>query len=85
MEITKELKEKLMKAGSLEEVKGLLGDQATKEEVAELWNQIQPKKAAEELGTLEDDDLEGVVGGVAFRKPEDIVLPVVPSKPQVKR
>ena len=29
MEITKELKEKLLKAGSLEETKALLGDQAT--------------------------------------------------------
>ena len=43
MEITKELKEKLLQAGSLEEVKALLGEQATEEETARLWHEI-PKR-----------------------------------------
>lgn len=38
MVITKELKEKLLQAGSPEEEKALLGEQATEEETARLWH-----------------------------------------------
>ena len=50
MEITKELREKLLTANSEEEVKALLGDQATEEEAARAWHEIQKSR---EPGDLE--------------------------------
>ena len=69
MEITKELKEKLPKAGSKEAVKSM----------------PDTKAAAKDLETVKDDDLEGVVGGIAIRKPEEKILPVVPATPKVDK
>ena len=62
MEITKELKEKLLKANSEEEVKAILGDEATQEEAAFVWEKVQAKKA-EILEAVDDDELEAVNGG----------------------
>ena len=59
MEITKELKEKLLNANSEEEVKALLGDQATEAECSRAWREIQ--KAAMEA--VDDDELASVSGG----------------------
>ena len=66
MEITKELKEKLLNANSEEEVKALLGDQATEEEKAKVWNEIQRKRSQENLEEADDDELEVVNGGVCI-------------------
>ena len=63
MEITKELKEKLLKANSEEEVKALLGDQATEEDAAFVWEKLQAKKAEGALSEVDDDELEAVSGG----------------------
>ena len=63
MEITKELKEKLLNANSEEEVKALLGDQATEEDAAFVWEKLQAKKAEGALSEVDDDELEAVSGG----------------------
>ena len=63
MEITKELKEKLLKANSLEEVRALLGDTATEEETARVWRDIQRHRAPDDLVETDDDELEAVSGG----------------------
>ncbi len=63
MEITKELKEKLLQAGSLEEVKALLGEQTTEEETARLWHEIQTRREPGDLEKVDDDELEAVSGG----------------------
>ncbi len=66
MEITKELREKLLTANSEEEVKALLGDQATEEEKAKVWNEIQRKRSQENLEAADDDELEAVNGGLCI-------------------
>ena len=63
MEITKELKEKLLKADSEEEVKALLGEEIKEEEAAAIWREIEALKAAPELEKVDDDELEAVNGG----------------------
>ena len=63
MEITKELKEKLLKADSEEEVKALLGDEVTEEDVTKVWKEIEALKAAPELEKVDDDELEAISGG----------------------
>ncbi len=65
----KELKKKLPKAGSKEAVKAVQ----------------DTKAAAKDLESMEDDILEGVVGGIAIRKPEELIRPVVPPKPNVDK
>ena len=63
MEITKELKEKLLNANSEEEVKALLGDAFTRADAAFVWEKLQAKKAEGALEALDDDELEAVSGG----------------------
>ena len=63
MEITKELKEKLLNANSEEEVKALLGDAFTPADAAFVWEKLQAKKAEGTLEALDDDELEAVSGG----------------------
>ncbi len=63
MEITKELKEKLLNANSEEEVKALLGDVVKEEEAAAIWKEIEALKAAPDLKKMDDDELEAVSGG----------------------
>ena len=62
MEITKEMKERLLKANSEEEVKALLGDQATEEETARAWHEIQKSRETGVLKQMDDDELEAVSG-----------------------
>ena len=64
MEITKELKEKLLCANSEEEVKALLGEEITEEEAADLFQEIQKRKEANDLKALDDGNLEEVAGGL---------------------
>ncbi len=64
MEITKELKEKILNANSEEEVKALLGDEVTEEEAAVLFQEIQKRKESDDLKALDDGNLEGVAGGI---------------------
>ena len=64
MEITKELKEKILNANSEEEVKALLGDEVTEEEAAVLFQEIQKRKEADDLKALDDGNLEDVAGGL---------------------
>ena len=64
MEITKELREKLLTANSEEEVKALLGDEVTEEEAAVLFQEIRKRKEADDLKALDDDNLEDVAGGL---------------------
>ena len=63
MEITMELKEKLMKAGSKEELKAMLGEKASEEETARLWYEIQKAREPGGLEKVDDDELEAVNGG----------------------
>ena len=63
MEIAKELKVKLLKANSEEEVKALLGDAVKEEEAAAIWKEIEALKAAPDLKKMDDDELEVVSGG----------------------
>ena len=63
MEITKELKKKLLGADSQEEVKALLGDEVTEEDVTKVWKEIEAHKAAPELEKVDDDELEAISGG----------------------
>ena len=63
MEITKELKEKLLKANSEEEVKALLGDAVKEEDVTKIWKEIEAHKADPDLKKVDDDELEAVNGG----------------------
>ena len=62
MEITKELKEKLLKANSEEEVKALLGGSA-EEKTSEFWQEIEAHHGALGLEKVDDDELEAVSGG----------------------
>ena len=64
MEITKELKEKLLNANSEEEVKALLGEEITEEEAALLFQEIRKRKEADDLKALDDGNLENVAGGI---------------------
>ncbi len=64
MEITKELKEKLLNANSEEEIKALLGEEITEEEAAVLFQEIRKRKEADDLKTLDDGNLENVAGGM---------------------
>ena len=79
MEITKELKEKLLKANSEEEVKALLGDEVTEEEAAVLFQEIQKRKEADDLKALDDGNLEDVAGGMKIVpvKSSKIVAPIL--------
>ena len=79
MEITKELKEKLLNANSEEEVKALLGEEITEEEAAVLFQEIQKRKEADDLKALDDGNLEDVAGGmkiVPVKSPK-IVAPIL--------
>ena len=64
MEITKELKEKLLCANSKEEVKALLGEGAAEEETARIWHEIRKNRNPSDLESVDDDELEAVSGGV---------------------
>ena len=68
MEITKELKEKLLNANSEEEVKALLGDAFTPADAAFVWEKLQAKKAEGALEAVDDDELEVVAGGQDYGK-----------------
>ena len=63
MEITKELKKKLLNANSEEEVKALLGDAVKEEDVTKIWKEIEALKAAPGFEKMDDDELEAVNGG----------------------
>ena len=79
MEITKELKEKLLNANSEEEIKALLGEEITEEEAAVLFQEIQKRKEADDLKALDDGNLEDVAGGmkvVPVKSPK-IVAPIL--------
>ena len=65
MEITKELKKKLLNANSKEEVSALLGEEAAEEEKARIWHEIQ-KNRHSDLESVDDDELEAVSGGVIW-------------------
>ena len=63
MKISSELKTELLKANSEEEVKALLGDQATEEEASHVWQEIERCRPAEGLEAVDDDELDAVSGG----------------------
>ena len=73
MEITKELREKLLNANSEEEIKALLGEEITEEEATALFQEIRKRKEADDLKALDDGNLEDVAGGmkVVSVKPHD--------------
>ena len=66
MEITKELKEKLLNANSEEEIKALLGEEITEEEAAVLFQEIRKRKESDDLKALDDGNLEDVAGGTVI-------------------
>ena len=63
MVINSELKAKLLKAGSEEEVKALLGDQAPEEEAVCIWKEIEAHRPADGLEVVDDDEMDAVSGG----------------------
>jgi ribosomal protein S27E len=63
LEITKELKKKLLGANSEEEVKALVGDAVKEEDVTKIWKEIEAHKAAPDLEKVDDEELEAVSGG----------------------
>ena len=63
MNISNELKAKLRNARSEEEVKVLLGGQASKEEVSRAWQEIEHHRPAEGLEAVDDSELAAVSGG----------------------
>ena len=66
MEITKELKKKLLGADSEEEVKTLLGESVKEEDVTKIWKEIEALKAAPGFEKMDDDELEAVNGGMLW-------------------
>ena len=64
MEISKELKEKLLKANSPEEMKALLGEAVTDEQAAQMWLEAQALRGA--LDEMDDGELDAVNGGIRF-------------------
>lgn len=62
MEVTKELKEKLLNANSEKEVKSLLSG-STEEKASEIWQEIEAYHGAMGLEKVDDDELEAVSGG----------------------
>ena len=62
MEVTKELKEKLLNADSEKEVKSLLSG-STEEKASEIWQEIEAYHGAMGLEKVDDDELEAVSGG----------------------
>ena len=79
MEITKELKEKILNANSEEEVKALLGDEITEKEAAVLFQEIRKRKESDDLKALDDGNLEDVAGGIKIVpvKSPKIVAPIL--------
>ena len=69
MEIAKELKEKLLKAGNAEEVSALLGEGTTEDQAARMWQEIQAHRQT--LEEVDDGELEAVSGGNIFTRPFD--------------
>ena len=63
MEITQEMRAKLMRAKDQEEVRAILGSETTEEEIQQVWQEIQHHCPAEGLEAVEDDELEAVSGG----------------------
>ena len=63
--IDSKLKEKLLQAGSLEEAKALLGGELDADALEQLLRESAP---ADGLQAVEDEELDGVSGGLAFRE-----------------
>ena len=43
------------------------------------------EKEAGKARRLEDNDLEAVAGGIAVRKPDEKILPVLPREPKIDK
>ena len=69
MEISKEMKEKLLKAGGEDEVSALLGEATTEDQAARMWREIQAQRQTME--EVDDGELEAVSGGNIFTRPFD--------------
>ena len=63
MEITQEMRARLIRAKDQEEVRAILGPEAAEEEIERVWQEIQHHRPAEGLEAVEDDELEAVSGG----------------------
>ena len=63
MEITREMRARLIRAKDLEEVRVLLGPDETEEEIERAWQEIEAHRPAGKLEDLDDDELEAVSGG----------------------
>ena len=62
MEITREMRARLIRAKDLEEVRVLLGPDETEEEIEQAWQEIEAHPAGK-LEDVDDDELEAVSGG----------------------
>ena len=58
-----ELRGKLLSAGSIEEVRALLGPETAEEEIQQTWREIEAHRPADGLEAVDDDELEAVSGG----------------------
>lgn len=69
MEISKEMKEKLLKAGGEDEVSALPGEATTGDQAARMWQEIQAHRQT--LEEVDDGELEAVSGDNIFTRPFD--------------
>ena len=58
-----ELRGKLIHAGSMEEVRAILGPETAEEEINQTWREIETHRPEEGLAAVDDDELEAVSGG----------------------
>ena len=63
MTIDLELKQKLLKADSFEQIKELLQEQVSEKEAEQIWNELQNRRPAATKTSLDDEELESVAGG----------------------
>ena len=63
MEITQEMRAKLIRAKDQEEVRAILGPEAAEDEIGQIWREIEAHRPADGLETVDDDELDAVSGG----------------------
>ncbi|MDO5326250.1 MAG: hypothetical protein Q4G00_05935 [Clostridia bacterium] len=63
LENKQELREKLLSAKDIEEVRAILSPETAEEEIKQVWREIEAHRPAEGLEAVDDDELEAVSGG----------------------
>ena len=68
MEITQEMRARLIRAKDQEEVRAILGPEAAEDEIEQIWREIEAHRPADGLEAVDDDELEVVAGGQDYGK-----------------